>query len=106
MDRLEAMFKQQQNLQRELKVYPLTQEYYNTMTLACIDELMESLRETPWKPWKKGQCTHELKLKEELTDVFHFFLNLCIFADMDAQELFDRYMLKNQENRRRHKNGY
>ena len=40
----------------------------------------------------------EAKLKEELVDVTHFLLSMCIHSGMDAQELFDIYLEKNREN--------
>ena len=37
-------------------------------------------------------------LKEELVDVLHFFVSLCLRSGMDAEELYARYLDKNREN--------
>ncbi len=104
-DKLDLMFKHQTKLQQSLRV-KFDQGYYNIMTLALIDEAMESLRETPWKPWKNKQKLNKVLLKEELVDLFHFFMNLCIFAGMSSLELYQKYMIKNEENFKRQKDGY
>jgi dimeric dUTPase (all-alpha-NTP-PPase superfamily) len=76
------------------------------MSLALIDEIMEALRETPWKPWKKQQEFHQEKFKEELIDCWHFLINLTLASGMDAQELYDKFVNKNNENFKRQKNNY
>lgn len=102
------MFQKQQLFQSELGNINLqgNQEFINIMTLAAIDELMESLRETPWKPWKKKQEFNQEKFKEELIDVWHFVINLSLASGMDERELYERFMLKNAENNNRQKEGY
>lgn len=75
-------------------------------------------RSAVWKRWKSkyddiraktfDDLTHdELKeLKFELTDSFHFFMNMFFALDMDAKEMFVYYYFKNAENHRRCKEGY
>ena len=36
--------------------------------------------------------------KEELVDILHFYIGMCIDAGMTAEELFQIYLAKNQEN--------
>ena len=106
-DRLEVMFEKQQQLQDRLGTKPyMNQEYINVMTLAAIDELMETLRETPWKPWKKQQEFNTENYKEELVDLFHFYMNLCLAVGMKPEELYERYCVKNKINFKRKDTGY
>ena len=51
---LNDMFDRQVKFQKSIgSVY--NQQFINIMILGAVDELMEALRETPWKPWKKQQ---------------------------------------------------
>jgi len=105
IDMLEQIFKKQEDLQKELNaVY--NQEYINTMTLAAIDELLEMLRETPWKPWKKNQHFNHDEYKKELADVLHFIVNLCLVENISAKDLYEEYMEKNKINFERKKENY
>jgi dimeric dUTPase (all-alpha-NTP-PPase superfamily) len=83
-----------------------TKEYI----LAAIDELFEVLHETNWKIWKqqKKEITEEdiKKIQEELVDVFHFFINLCILWDMTPDILEEVYLHKNAINHKRQDAGY
>ena len=81
-------------------------EYIKWNTLAMIDEIMEGLRETPWKPWKKQQTFEYTKIKEELVDLLHFFVNGCLIVNMSAEELFLRYRKKMKVNKERQIEGY
>jgi dimeric dUTPase (all-alpha-NTP-PPase superfamily) len=105
------MFKKQRELQERLKTPlkpedPGYQENIRVMTLAAIDELMEALRETPWKPWKKQQVLNPDNFKKELIDAWHFLINLSLLAGMGSEELYNLYMGKNQENFKRQESGY
>jgi len=110
LDRLGHMMALQKELQMRLNgvedVKKLPQTYYNTMTMALMDELMEALRETPWKPWKKGQTLDYDRVKDELVDAWHFLMNLMLWTGMDATELYTRYQGKNLENHRRQDEDY
>ena len=78
----------------------------------------EKDRSAVWKRWKTKHeeirsknfddlSEDELKeLKFELTDSFHFFMNMFFALEMDAREMFIYYYVKNAENHRRAKNGY
>ena len=119
--KLEQIFKLQWELQNKLvKGYTemlqddsLKQMYINQNILAIIDETSEILRESAWKNpdvvpfgWKKKQKFNKENFKEELIDLFHFFINLCMVMGMDAEELFDRYTKKEKINEERNKTGY
>jgi dimeric dUTPase (all-alpha-NTP-PPase superfamily) len=105
-DSLYLIFKKQIEFQKLLNNDITKQEFYNIMTIAQIDEIMESTRETPWKPWKKQQQLNRMQLKEELIDEFHFFINRCIFAELTPGELIKGYFKKNKENIERQTRGY
>lgn len=104
-DKLNIMYDHQLDLQNKLKVN-YDQRYFNDMVLACIVELTEVLNETSWKPWKKQQELNPNKIKEELIDVLHFFFNLCIWIDLEPEEMFKKYMVKQNVNRKRQEQGY
>lgn len=75
-------------------------------------------RSAVWKKWKakysdirsktfKDLSEDELiELKFEITDSFHFFMNMFFALDMTAEEMFYYYYIKNAENHSRAKNGY
>lgn len=106
ISKLDSMYNIQKNNQIKIYKVRFNQKYLNDMTLACISELCEMIRETPFKPWKKNQKMDEEKFKEELVDVFHFFLNLMMAVGMDPDELYRRFQIKNHENMKRQKDGY
>lgn len=74
--------------------------------LALEDELHEALREVGWKSWAKTKYVHETRLQEELIDALHFMLSLLLAANMDADDVYERYLTKNKINRRRQREGY
>ena len=69
--------------------------------LAIIAELSEILEEVNYKWWKDPRPINEDKLKEEIVDVLHFFVSMCIKAGIGPEELYQAYMEKNAENFRR-----
>lgn len=106
MSELKEMFDKQIKFQKRLNSDIESQEFKTMMILSSIDELMEALRETPWKNWKKNQQYNQEKFKEELVDVLHFFINLCLSAGLTPEELTERFMNKNKENNKRQDDGY
>lgn len=104
-DFLKMMLSKQRQFQRFLKVEQ-DQKYINVMILACIDELCEMLRETPWKPWKQQQTMNYDRFKEELVDLIHFVMNLMLIAELSVDDLYDAYHKKLNENYKRQKQKY
>ena len=104
--RLEEMFSMQESLQNTYERDITSQQYCTDNILAALNELHEALRETPWKSWKKQQSLDAEKFKDELIDVWHFYLNLCLFIGMDSNEMYTRYLKKNKENFDRIVSGY
>ena len=108
-DRLKHLFDLQYDFQHQIgngnKIYKgannVDSEYVREQTLALIDEIMEALRETAWKTWKKNQHLNHDNMKEELIDAWHFLINLSMAAGMDSAEVYDLFVKKSQVNRDR-----
>lgn len=66
--------------------------------LAMISELAEVLDEVNFKWWKNPKPLDDDAVRNELVDVLHFFISMCLKSGMTASELFDRYCEKNREN--------
>ncbi len=69
--------------------------------MALVVELGEVLEEARYKWWKNPAPIEPAKLHEELVDVLHFFISMCLDAGLDAEQLYQGYLKKNQENFRR-----
>lgn len=105
MDKLDKIFYMQKLFDEDLAKrrnlnYEPT-EWIQKQTLAMLSELAELLDEVNFKWWKNPKPINEDALKEELVDILHFFLGMCIKAGMDGEELCARYMKKNEENFKR-----
>jgi NTP pyrophosphatase (non-canonical NTP hydrolase) len=119
-DKLDIIFQKQIELQERLgNIYKINssdsmkQKFINQMILAIQEEAIEIMRESAYKNpdyvefgWKKGQTSDNEKFKDEIADLLHFLVNLCIVSDMDAEELFNRFYYKNKENHERQDNNY
>lgn len=103
MDRLEHMLDIQRSLndtikqKRNLHDTP-PMEWMQKYTLAMLSELAEMLDEVNFKWWKNPKPVDEPALKEELVDILHFFLSMCLAAGLDAEEMYRIYLAKNAEN--------
>jgi len=102
VDKLDLIFENQKTLdeflaqKRGLDFTPA--EWIQKQTLAIISELGELLDEVRFKWWKNPAPIESDKVKEELSDILHFFVGMCIKAGMTADELFEIYKAKNKEN--------
>ena len=104
-DRLARIFALQKKFDDELAAkrgldYDLS-TWMQKETLAIISELGEMLDEVQFKWWKEPEPIDENKLREELVDVLHFFVSMCLKAGVSAEDLYQGYVTKNQENFRR-----
>ena len=80
----------------------------------CDQELQEMLYEVPFfKHWKDYSKMTDLEIdvayqlaRNELIDAWHFFMNLALGLGMDANDFYQRYLDKHQENIRRQDDGY
>lgn len=102
MDKLEAVFALQASLDGDIAArralsYP-KDVWIQKEVLAMISELAEVLDEVNFKWWKNPRPVDDDRLKDELVDVLHFFVSMCLKSGMDADELFKRYCEKNKEN--------
>lgn len=103
MDKLVAIFEMQRDF---LEKYGLSLNDKD-VHLALIVEVVEALAETPWKTWKKHQKPVDRdKYIMELADIMHFFVEAALLHDIDADELFAAFCLKNNINRDRQERGY
>lgn len=106
MDKLEEIFALQRALnedittRRDMEEIP-TDQWIQKLTLAMLSEMAEVLDEVNFKWWKNPKPLDTDALRDELVDVFHFFVSMCLRSGMDAQELYARYLAKNEENFRR-----
>lgn len=103
MDKLDEIFRLQGFFQQELiekrglsGISP--QEWIQKQTLAMVSELAELLEEVNFKWWKNPKPLDEGALKEELVDILHFFVSMCLTAGMSPEELYRIYLEKNREN--------
>ncbi len=103
MDRLEEMLRIQRSLNDQIKEKRGLQgvgkaEWLQKYALAMLSETAEMLDEVNFKWWKNPKPVNEKALKEELVDILHFFLSMCLAAGMDAEEIHRLYLEKNREN--------
>lgn len=77
------------------------EQWIQKETLAMLSELAELIDEVNFKWWKNPKPVDDDRVKEELVDILHFFVSMCIKMGMDADELCGRYIRKNEENFKR-----
>ena len=103
MDKLEKIFELQRKFDQELiekrglAGIP-NEKWLQMQTLAMLSEMAELLNELNFKWWKNPVEVNENNVKEELVDILHFFVAMCIKSGMSADELFEKYIGKNKEN--------
>ena len=102
-DMLEQIFLMQQALDDKIEksrgLEGISMEKWLQMqTLAMVSELAELLQEVNFKWWKNPIEINQDNVKEELCDILHFFVGMCIRAGLGADELFEKYCQKNNEN--------
>jgi dimeric dUTPase (all-alpha-NTP-PPase superfamily) len=125
MDRLEMMFDLQYKLQDRLGTWKkidnneynpppvMLQQFTNQMILALVEESIEIMRETAYKNpdfvpfgWKKGQGYNREGMLDEIVDLWHFMMNLCLAHGFTANDFYRAYEKKNHVNHKRQDNGY
>lgn len=101
-DKLDVLFRMQAGLDayiREQRGLDFSRgEWVCKKALALMVELGEVVDEAHYKWWKNYGEIDDAKLKEEIVDVLHFFLGMCIDSGMTSDELFEIYLKKNKEN--------
>lgn len=102
-DKLSVIFALQKSLDDDIAArrgleHISPEEWIQRDVLAITAELGELLSEVNFKWWKNPKPIDSAAVKEELVDVLHFFISMCIRAGMNADELFEGYIAKNKEN--------
>jgi dimeric dUTPase (all-alpha-NTP-PPase superfamily) len=103
MDKLDKIFELQAKFdgeiaeKRNLKGITM-EEWIQKETLAMLSELAELLDEVNFKWWKNPKEVNVNNVKDELIDILHFFASMCLKTGMDANEVWQRYKSKNEEN--------
>mgnify|MGYP000978794203 CR=1 FL=1 len=103
MDKLDVIFNMQKALDDDIAARRNLPELSNEVwiqkeVLAMVSELGELLNEVNFKWWKNDKPMNSDAVKEEMIDILHFFVGMCIKAGMDADELYAVYVKKNKEN--------
>jgi dimeric dUTPase (all-alpha-NTP-PPase superfamily) len=81
-------------------------QFIKDMHLALDDEQHEYLAETGWKPWASSRHVNRDAAVGEWIDMFHFVMNLALVLDLDAFEIYEKYMAKRAKNAKRQEQGY
>lgn len=89
-------------------------KYIKEFSIHLNQEINEALYELPFfKPWKdySGMSDDEIvnalvAYKKEIIDAWHFFMNMMLLVDFQADEFAHMYYEKNAENIERQKRGY
>lgn len=72
-----------------------------------VEELFECSHTLKNSPWKQSHVlTDENHFYEELSDAFHFFIELCIDVGLDAEQLYRLYFKKSEVNLFRQESKY
>ena len=102
MDKLDKIFEMQKALDgyiAENRSLNFTvDEWVQKKCLAMISEISELLCEVNFKWWKNKKEIDVKAVKEEIVDILHFLVGMCINAGMTADEMFEIYYNKNKEN--------
>lgn len=116
MDKLDVIFGLQKKLDAEIvETRGLTgitkDEWVQKEILAMLSELAELLAEVNFKWWKNPKEINYDNVKDEIVDIVHFIASTSLKVGMDADEMYERYINKNEENfKRQHgvslKEGY
>ena len=72
-----------------------------------VEELFEASHTLKNSPWKQSHVlTDEDHFYEELSDAFHFFIELCITVGIDPEALYKLYFKKSEVNKFRQRSAY
>jgi len=110
MDKLAYLLQEQKKLRQLMSKRPkyegkTKQEILVYFAECLADESREIKDEFPWQ-WHKNERPVDLeKVKEEVVDCLHYWLELANELDMNEHEIVERYNAKHQENIDRQVNG-
>ena len=102
-DTLDVIFSLQNALDRDIEQRRglegiSREEWLQKDAIAIFVELGELLCEVNYKWWKNKKPVNEDAAREELVDVLHFLISMCIRMGMTADDLYNGYVSKNKEN--------
>ena len=104
-DRLDHIFELQHRFNSDLERRRGLQFDQSTWVqkevLAILSELGELLDEVNFKWWKNPKPLNQEAIREELVDILHFFVSICLKVDVSPEDLYQAYLKKNEENFRR-----
>ena len=102
MDMLEKIFALQKNLNDEItskrNLNMSRNDWLIKWCLAVFSETNEVLNELNWKQWTNDKPLSMLNIQEEIVDLLHFIVSMALTSGMTANDLFDGYVAKNEEN--------
>ena len=73
---------------------------------ALMCEVTEALNETGWKPWATSNHINSPAYREELADIFIFFMNMMLLDGLTMTELAQLVDAKQTKNVKRQTEGY
>jgi dimeric dUTPase (all-alpha-NTP-PPase superfamily) len=102
MDKLDEIFYLQyrfdQDLARRRNLDYDMSTWVQKGILALVSEMAELLDEVNFKWWKNAKPVDVEAIHEELADILHFYVSLCLKVGLDAPGLHKAYVAKNREN--------
>ena len=112
MDKLENIFDLQEQLNARIGVNMKDMDdderakWILNYVRAMQQELAELTDSVPWKWWANYQAFDKQNAKVEIVDLFHFLISLAQVMGMNAEEIHEAYLKKNQVNHDRQEKGY
>ena len=80
--------------------------WINLLCNAMSNEVEELRDTTPWKYWSKNEEFEREEAKGEAIDILHFLLQVFDELGMDAEDIYNEYMEKNEVNHCRQDGDY
>lgn len=124
MDKLDNMFQMRKEFMAALSAhvsnaYPQqpidlsskqSQQHFRDLALRGVEEIFEALQHLKnTKPHRVTEITDPVDVeafKEEMVDAFNFFFTLLILMDVDAEDLYHTFVMKDEIIHQRIKNRY
>ena len=112
MDKLDAIFQLQEDLNRRIGVETegmseaAKTEWVLNYSRAMQQELAELVDSVPWKWWAKYQNFDAQNARVEVVDLFHFLVSIAQVLGMTPEDVHAAYTAKNKVNHSRQDSGY
>jgi len=85
----------------------LSQASIRELIRRTVEELFEASHCLKNSPWKQSHVlTDENHFYEEISDAFHFFVELCAMVGLSAEDLYRLYFKKSEVNKFRQESAY